>query len=164
MIHELAAFENATSSVKATEASLLNTLSFPKTSTPESFSDFTPGFARTLLILGPSTSASSSELAVAGMALFFTNYSTWQGAPGIYLEDLFITPPFRRRGYAQALLKELARITEEIGGKRLEWSCLRWNEGALGFYKNLGAERMEEWVGLRVEGNALGTLANGQGK
>jgi ribosomal protein S18 acetylase RimI-like enzyme len=164
MIHELAAFENASSSVKATEASLLKTLAFPKSSPPQSFGDFTTGFARTLLLLAPQTSGSSSEHAVAGMALFFTNYSTWEGAPGVYLEDLFVRPPFRRQGYAQALLKELAKITQEIGGKRLEWSCLRWNEGALGFYKTLGAERMEEWVGLRVEGGALGKLGNAQGK
>jgi GNAT superfamily N-acetyltransferase len=161
MIHELAAFENESDSVQATKASLLATLSFPKTPNATALSDFTPGFARTFLLLAPSPD--TSKLAVAGMAMFFTNYSTWRGAPGIYLEDLFVRPAFRRRGYANQLLRELARETQRLGGKRLEWACLKWNEGALGFYDGLGAKRMEEWVGLRVDGDALGKLA-GEGK
>jgi GNAT superfamily N-acetyltransferase len=93
------------------------------------------------------------------MALFFTNYSTWRGAPGVYLEDLYVRPEFRRKGYARALLAALAGETLRLGGKRLEWSCLKWNENALRFYRGLGALEMEEWVGLRVDGEHLERLA-----
>lgn len=94
------------------------------------------------------------------MALYFHNYSTWRAAPGIYLEDLFIRPKFRGKGYGTRLLGELARETEKCGGKRLEWSVLKWNEPSLRFYEGLGAKRMEEWVGMRVEGEEeLRTLA-----
>jgi len=93
------------------------------------------------------------------MALFFTNYSTWRGAPGIYLEDLFVRPAFRRKGYARALFGELARETGRLGGKRLEWACLRWNENALKFYESMGAIKMEDWIGLRVDGEKLEKLA-----
>ena len=160
MIHELAGFENASSSVEATQESLLKTLSFPSKPLAKKLSDFTPGFARTFLILAAHPSdPKATKLSVAGMALFFTNYSTWRGAPGVYLEDLFVRPDFRRRGYANALLKALAAETLHLGGKRLEWACLKWNEGALKFYEGLGAERMDEWVGLRVDGAALEKLA-----
>jgi len=91
--------------------------------------------------------------------LFFHNYSTWRAAPGIYLEDLFVRPKFRRRGYATLLLKELAKEVIRIDGARLEWSCLKWNENALNFYRRLGAVTMDEWVGLRVDGEALKKLA-----
>jgi hypothetical protein len=159
LVHELAAFENATSSVHATEDSLLNTLSFPDPTSP---TKFTPGFARTILIAAPPPEGSDPKTEdIAGMALYFTNYSTWRGAPGVYLEDLYIRPAHRRKGYAKTLLKELARETQKIGGQRLEWACLRWNENALKFYGDMGAVRMEEWVGLRVEGDALVKLASG---
>jgi GNAT superfamily N-acetyltransferase len=167
LIHELAAFENATSSVQATASSLLATLSFPTTSLPQSLSDFTPGFARTLLLTASYSSTPESgesaqggpATAVAGMALFFTNYSTWRGAPGVYLEDLYVRPEFRRKGYARTLLRALAEETLQLGGKRLEWSCLKWNEDALRFYRSLGAQEMQEWVGLRVDGEDLERLA-----
>ena len=96
------------------------------------------------------------------MALFFPNYSTWRAAPGIYLEDLYVREQYRGRGYGTRLLRELARETERIGGKRLEWSVLRWNEPSLRFYEGIGAERLEEWVGMRVEGEGLGRLAGGE--
>lgn len=96
------------------------------------------------------------------MALFFTNYSTWRGAPGVYLEDLYVRPHFRRKGYAGMLLKTLAEETLRLGGKRLEWACLKWNENALKFYARIGAKRMDEWVGLRVDGEALEKLAGKQ--
>ncbi|MCJ1389663.1 hypothetical protein MMC18_002520 [Xylographa bjoerkii] len=145
LIHELAAYERASSSVLATEASLRATLTFP--SAPSR------GFAKTLLIFPPDSTH------CAGMALFFHNYSTWRAAPGIYLEDLFVRPEFRGRGYGTLLLRELARETERIGGQRLEWSVLKWNEPSLRFYEGLGAVRMEEWVGMRVEGEGLGRMA-----
>lgn len=150
LIHELAAYEKASSSVLATESSLRSTLTFPTSSS----SSPTAGFAKTLLIFPPSSTH------CAGMALYFHNYSTWRAAPGIYLEDLFVRPEFRGRGYGTRLLAELARETEKCGGKRLEWSVLKWNEPSLRFYEGLGARRMEEWVGMRVEGEEeLRTLA-----
>jgi ribosomal protein S18 acetylase RimI-like enzyme len=154
LIHELAAFENATSSVHATEASLLQTLSFPDPSSP---TGFTHGYAKTILLLSPTEPNQPED--VAGMALYFTNYSTWRGAPGVYLEDLYVRPTHRRKGYARKLLTRLAQEVQNIGGQRLEWSCLKWNENALKFYASVGAKRMDEWVGLRVEGEALTSLA-----
>ena len=98
------------------------------------------------------------------MALYFHNYSTWRAAPGVYLEDLFVRPKYRGRGYGKRLLGELAKETEKVGGKRLEWSVLKWNEPSLRFYEGLGAKRMEEWVGMRVDGETLqevGKMAEG---
>ena len=93
------------------------------------------------------------------MALYFTNYSTWRGAPGIYLEDLFVRPEYRGRGYGKELLRQLARETTKIGGRRLEWSVLKWNEPSLKFYEKLGAKRMDGWVTMRVDGEALDKLS-----
>jgi GNAT superfamily N-acetyltransferase len=93
------------------------------------------------------------------MALYFHNYSTWRAKPGIFVEDLFVRPQFRRRGYATLLMRELAKETKSMDGGRLEWSCLKWNENALKFYRSLGAVEMCEWVGLRVDGDALEALA-----
>jgi GNAT superfamily N-acetyltransferase len=101
------------------------------------------------------------EEEVAAMALFFANYSTWRAAPGVYLEDLYVRPAHRRRGHAAALLAALAGEARAAGGDaaRLEWACLRWNEGALAAYEAAGAVRMDGWVGLRVEGEGLRRLA-----
>lgn len=93
------------------------------------------------------------------MALYFNNYSTWTGVPGIYLEDLFVKPAYRKRGYGKALIKALAQEVVKIGGQRLEWSCLTWNTPSLDFYKSLGATQKDAWVGLRVDGEALTKLA-----
>jgi RimJ/RimL family protein N-acetyltransferase len=93
------------------------------------------------------------------MAMYFFNYSTWRSAPGVYLEDLFVRPAYRKRGYATLMLKKLAREVQRINGGRLEWKCLVANEAALRFYRNLGAVEQKEWVGLRVDGEALEKLA-----
>ncbi|KAL8996205.1 MAG: hypothetical protein Q9169_004227 [Polycauliona sp. 2 TL-2023] len=149
LIQELAAYEKASSSVLATESSLLNTLSFPSSS---SKSPVKPGFARTLLIHpAPSSNGNDEEKECAGLALYFHNYSTWRAAPGIYLEDLFVRPKYRGRGYGKRLLGELALETKRVGGERLEWCVLKWNEPSLKFYESLGARRMEGWVGMRVD-------------
>ena len=95
----------------------------------------------------------------AGFALFFHNYSTFLGRPGLYLEDLFVVPKFRGRGYGKALLVRLARIAVERQCGRFEWSVLDWNEPAIGFYKKLGAAPMDEWTIFRVAGAALPKLA-----
>ena len=95
----------------------------------------------------------------AGFALFFYNYSTWQGRPGLYLEDLFVKPEFRGKGIGKALLLHLAKIAVENNCGRYQWQVLDWNTPALDFYKSLGAEVMKEWLTMRVEGDALQRLA-----
>lgn len=95
-----------------------------------------------------------------GFALFFHNFSTFEGKPGVYLEDLFVRPEARGSGLGTALLARLAAIAEERGCARLEWWVLDWNEPAIGFYKKLGAKPMDEWTTFRLEGDALRHLAN----
>lgn len=93
------------------------------------------------------------------MALYFYNYSTWRSKAGIYLEDLFVRESERGKGYGTRLLGELAKEVVEMGGGRLDWSVLKWNEPSIKFYEGIGAKRMEEWVGMRVDGSGLGELA-----
>src|SRR6185503_17468315 len=95
----------------------------------------------------------------AGFALFFHNFSTFLGRRGLYLEDLFIRPQFRGRGYGRALLVHLARLAVERGCGRFEWAVLDWNEKAIGFYRGLGATVLPDWRITRVAGDALSTLA-----
>ncbi len=95
-----------------------------------------------------------------GFALFFHNYSTFLGKPGIYLEDLYVDEDQRGKGFGKALLIHLARLAEERNCGRLEWSVLDWNEPAIKFYKSLGAVPLDEWTVFRVTGAALATLAN----
>jgi GNAT superfamily N-acetyltransferase len=96
---------------------------------------------------------------VVGFALFFHNYSTFVGKPGIYLEDLFVRPEYRKRRHGKALILELARIAVERGCGRLEWVVLDWNETAIRFYKSLGAEPLDEWTTYRLTGDALAAAA-----
>jgi GNAT superfamily N-acetyltransferase len=95
----------------------------------------------------------------AGFALFFYNYSTWQGRPGLYLEDVFVRPAFRGRGIGQALLIHVAQIATRENCGRFQWQVLDWNTPAIEFYKSLGAETLGEWLTMRVEGEALTRLA-----
>jgi GNAT superfamily N-acetyltransferase len=95
----------------------------------------------------------------AGFALFFHNFSTFVGRPGIYLEDLFVRPEHRAKGLGKALLKRLAEIAVERDCGRLEWAVLDWNEPAIGFYKKLGARPMDEWTVYRLAGDPLRDLA-----
>ncbi len=97
---------------------------------------------------------------VVGIAVFFHNYSTFRGAPGIYLEDLFVLPEFRGTGHGKALLAELAKIAVARGCARVEWSVLNWNSPAIDFYKSLGATAMNEWTVYRLTDDALARLAN----
>lgn len=94
-----------------------------------------------------------------GFALFFHNFSTFLGKAGIYLEDLFVKPEYRGKGYGKALIKKLASIAIERGCGRLEWSCLDWNQPSIDFYLSLGAEAMDEWTVYRVAGDTLANLA-----
>lgn len=100
-----------------------------------------------------------SRGAAVGFALFFHSFSTFEGRPGIYLEDLFVAPEARGTGAGKALLSALAALALTRGCARLEWSVLNWNEPAIAFYRALGANSMEGWTVNRVEGAALGTLA-----
>jgi GNAT superfamily N-acetyltransferase len=100
---------------------------------------------------------------VIGFALFFHNYSTFVGRPGIYLEDLFVDPEHRGQGHGKALLRAVARLAVERGCGRLEWSVLNWNEPAIRFYRSLGAVPMDEWTVYRLTGDALAAAAVSQG-
>lgn len=132
----------------ATPALLARTLAFGSAPT----SPTRP--ARCLLLVTPAGT-------VAGFALYFYNYSTWRAAPGIYVEDLFVRETERRKGYAGLLLAELAREVLGLSGGRLEWSVLKWNAPSIAFYEGegVGARMMGEWVGMRVDGDALVRLA-----
>lgn len=94
-----------------------------------------------------------------GFALFFHNFSTFLGRAGIYLEDLYVMPEYRGRGYGKGLLRQLARIAVERGCERLEWWCLDWNKPSIDFYLSLGAEPMKDWTVYRIAGDTLTKLA-----
>ncbi|RZJ14131.1 MAG: GNAT family N-acetyltransferase [Haliea sp.] len=96
----------------------------------------------------------------AGFAVYFFNYSTWQGRQGLYLEDLYLSPSHRNVGAGRALLQHLARIAVENGCGRFEWSVLDWNEPALQFYRSIGAWAMDEWTRYRLAGEALDKFAS----
>ena len=97
--------------------------------------------------------------APAGFALYFFNFSTWLGCPGLYLEDLFVEPAFRRDGVGKALLQMLARRAVDNGCGRFEWAVLDWNEPAIRFYRSLGARPMDAWTIFRLEGDPIRALA-----
>ena len=138
LIHDLAVYEKAPNEVEATEKELLETIF---SSDPKVFCDLV-----------------EVDGEIAGMAIWFLNYSTWQGKHGIYLEDLFIKPEFRGRGYGKALLKHLAKICDEKGYGRFQWWVLDWNSPAIEFYRSLGAVAMDEWTVYRVSGAPLKEL------
>ena len=97
--------------------------------------------------------------AEVGQALFFTNFSTFMGRGGLYLEDLYVTPTHRGRGVGKALLHELARLAVERGYARFEWVCLDWNTPSIEFYKALNAKPMDGWTTFRLQGDSLHKLA-----
>ncbi len=139
-IHELALFEREPDAVHATEAGLLH-------------DGFGPAPRFHCLI-------AEVEGQPAAFALFFYSYSTWEGRPGLYLEDLFVRPAFRARGIGKALLSHLAALALAEDCARLEWSVLDWNQPAIEFYHRIGAVMKTEWRGMRVSGDALMELAN----
>jgi GNAT superfamily N-acetyltransferase len=97
-----------------------------------------------------------------GFALWFHNYSTFLGRPGLYLEDLFVVPEWRNRGVGSALLRHLARIAVERGCGRMEWSVLDWNEPAIAFYQRVGARPLDQWTVYRLTGSDLARFASGE--
>jgi len=137
MIRELAVYERAPDEVKATEGLLEYWL-------------FDEPKAECLI--------ATLEGRARGIALYFSNFSTWEGVPGLFLEDLVVQKEARGNGLGLALLKELARITLERGYTRLEWNCLDWNEPSLKFYKSLGAITRDEWLGHRLDKAAMEIL------
>jgi GNAT superfamily N-acetyltransferase len=138
LIKELAEYEDLSHEVVATEETLRKSLFGERR------------FAEALI--------GEVEGEPAGFALFFHNFSTFLGRPGIYLEDLYVRPEFRGSGLGRALLVYLARLALERGCGRLEWSVLDWNEPAIGFYKRVGAAPVDGWTGYRVTGKALEEL------
>jgi GNAT superfamily N-acetyltransferase len=99
----------------------------------------------------------------AGFALYFFNYSTWRGQPGLYLEDLFVYPELRSRGIGKMLFQRVASVAVSRGCRRLQWEVLDWNTPAIDFYRAMGAEFLDEWRNVRLEGDALKRLAEGTG-
>lgn len=95
-----------------------------------------------------------------GFALFFHNFSTFVGRAGIYLEDLFVLPEYRKKGYGKGLLKELAKIAKERDCGRLEWTCLDWNKPSIDFYISLGAKKMDGWINFRMDKKTLSKFAD----
>ena len=143
LIRDLATYERAPNDVTATENGLLKVLfgDKPAAEVRLAFEGDTP----------------------VGFAVFFHNFSTWLGRPGLYLEDLFVKPEHRGKGYGRALLVDLARIARERGCGRMEWAVLDWNTPAIDFYRQLGAAGMEEWTVQRLTGPALHALAGRAG-
>ncbi len=142
LIRELAAYERSAESARASEEQLLAGFFGPS---PRVFCDL----------------AESDDGEVVGFAVWFLNYSTWTGTHGLYLEDLFVRPEHRGRGYGRGLLAHLARECVAQGYRRLQWWVLDWNAPSIEFYRSLGAEAMEEWTVFRLSGDALESLAGG---
>ena len=138
LIRQLAEYEQAADEVVATEEVLRKSL-------------FEQHAAEVLLVEADGRSV--------GFAVFFTSFSTWLGLAGIFLEDLFVLPDERGKGYGKGLLQHLARIAVQRGCGRLEWNCLDWNQPSIGFYLSLGAEKMDCWTTYRLEGDTLDALA-----
>jgi GNAT superfamily N-acetyltransferase len=139
LIRDLAEYERAPDAVVTTEAGLREVLFGEKPS------------AEVLLAL-------ENEEPV-GFAVYFFNFSTWLGRPGLYLEDLFVRPDMRGKGYGKALLVRLAQIAHDHGCGRMEWAVLDWNDPAIQFYRKLGAQAMDEWTVFRLTGEGIAKLA-----
>jgi GNAT superfamily N-acetyltransferase len=168
LLRELAEYEQELSSCKTTQEMLLATLSFPvnpsaSSATPTE-TEFTKGYARTLLV-----SPKDSPDTIAGIAVYFPNYSTWTG-PGIYIEDMIVTASQRGKGYGKALMSALAREVggtegakgvNEYGMGRLQWSVLKWNKPSIDLFLSdtIGAFVKDEYMGCQVEGGKLLKLA-----
>lgn len=156
MIIELAEFEKAVDEVIATEEQLERAL-FGGTS-HSAHSANTPHGSPALFAHVIEDPEQPGQL--AGMAIWFLNYSTWQGEHGIYLEDLYVRPKYRGKGLGKALLKKLAQVCIENGYTRFQWWVLTWNQSAIDVYKGIGAVPMDEWVVYRLTGDKLTEFTN----
>ena len=141
MIRELAAFEREPDAVKGTPEQLHDAL-------------FGPDAVAAALI------ALDADGEPAGFALWYRSFSTWEGVPGLYLEDLYVADDHRGSGLGRALLTALARIVVHHGWSRLEWAVLRWNSAAIAFYDSLGAQPLDDWLTYRLSGHSLDSLAS----
>lgn len=139
LIRDLATYERAPNDVVATEEGLVEVLFGQKPA------------AEVRLAFEGNTGV--------GFAVFFLNFSTWLGRPGLYLEDLFVNPEHRGKGYGRALLVDLAKIARDRGCGRMEWAVLDWNEPAIQFYRKLGANPMDEWTVFRLTRDGIANLA-----
>ncbi len=142
LIRDLATYERAPNEVSATETQLFDVLFGEKP------------VAEVLL-------AFEEEIPI-GFAVFFHNFSTWLGRPGLYLEDLFVKPEARGKGYGRALLVDLAKIARARGCGRMEWAVLDWNDPAIQFYRKLGAKPLEEWTVFRLTRDGIAKLAQSE--
>src|SRR6266576_1037952 len=142
LIRDLATYERAPNEVTATEEQLVDVLFGEK-----------PVAEVLLAFEGKSP---------VGFAVFFHNFSTWLGRPGLYLEDLFVKPDKRGKGYGRALLVDLAKVARDRGCGRMEWAVLDWNEPAIKFYRSLGAKPMEEWTVFRLTHDGIAKLAQSE--
>ena len=140
LIRDLATYERAPDEVTATEEQLVDVLFGER-----------PAAEVLLVFEGKSP---------VGFAVYFYNFSTWLGRAGLYLEDLFVKPEKRGKGYGRALLVELAKIARDRECGRMEWAVLDWNEPAIKFYRALGAKPMDEWTVFRLTGDEIATLAD----
>lgn len=143
LIKELASYEKAPDQARATVDDLRSAL----------FSDHPAVFCR----IAETDEGVNSQ--IAGFALYFNNFSTWEGRPGLYLEDLFVRPKFRGRGFGGALLRHLAGIAVDNGCARMEWSVLKWNAPAIAVYDRIGGVPMDDWTTYRLAGDALTSFA-----
>jgi len=139
LIRELATYERAPNEVTATQEQLVDVLFGPRPAAE--------------VLLG------FEEETPVGFAVFFHNFSTWLGRSGLYLEDLFVRPEQRGKGYGRALLVHLAKIAHERGCGRMEWAVLDWNEPAIQFYKKIGAAPLDEWTVFRLTRDGIAKLA-----
>jgi GNAT superfamily N-acetyltransferase len=142
LIRDLATYERAPQEVTATEEQLVDVL-------------FGERPAAEVLLAFEAQSP-------VGFAVYFYNFSTWLGRPGLYLEDLFVKPEKRGKGYGRALLVELAKIARDRGCGRMEWAVLNWNEPAIKFYRALGAEPLDEWTVFRLTREGIAELAKSE--
>jgi len=142
LIRDLATYERAPNEVTATEKQIVDVLFGEKPA------------AEVLLAFEKDTPV--------GFALFFHNFSTWLGRAGLYLEDLFVKPEKRGKGYGRALLVDLAKIAYERGCGRMEWAVLDWNDPAIKFYRSLGAKPMDEWTVFRLTRDGIAELAKSE--
>lgn len=143
LIKELASYEKAPDQARATVDDLRSAL----------FSDHPAVFCR----IAETDEGENSQ--IAGFALYFNNFSTWEGRPGLYLEDLFVRPKFRGQGFGGALLRHLAGIAVDNGCARMEWSVLKWNAPAIAVYDRIGGVPMDDWTTYRLAGDALTSFA-----